>query len=191
MTWVFGGTALPNGAVNVFGLQQNPLITDPAEVAGILHNAWGTFISSVIASDVTLEETRVKFGPNEDGPFASAGTPKAGVLTGTSGPPSVAILVKKNTALGGKSGSGRWYAPGLSEELVSRTGHLDVAHLGNLNDAYGGFLESINSSAGPMFLLHSHGTRPDGTTVPLRAPTEVNSLTVDPVAATQRQRMRR
>lgn len=193
--FLYSGDAVPLGAANTFALEQNPLITDPADIAGILANSWRTFLNDAYSNDIVLDAVRVKFGPSIDGPFAEVTSGERGTLTGTSGPPQVSYLMKKNTTAGGRGGGGRMYIPGLSEELVSENGHIQSGTVTDLDAAWGSWLESISTSAGTMVLLHAFGTRQasDGSTVtvPAKAPTNVTSLTCDGTVATQRQRLRR
>jgi 2C-methyl-D-erythritol 2,4-cyclodiphosphate synthase len=67
----------------------------------------------------------------------------------------------------------------------------------NLQAQYDAFLIALATNDIPMFLLHSWGSyhKLDGDevvvhTVPLRAPTEVTSLSVDATIGTQRRRLR-
>jgi hypothetical protein len=99
----------------------------------------------------------------------------------TSPPNNVTTLVKKITALGGRSGRGRMFLPpfNLNEASVANNGMISGVVLAAMQTG-------INSAiwAANRMLLHDSAApgAPD--------PTPITSLIVDPQVATQRRRLR-
>lgn len=191
----YSGAAVPNGAAMTFG--GSAAAGTPATVGASIIGAWSTHLRSVISSLVVLDGVRVKFGPVDDGPFAFSSSGLAGSLAGSMGPPNLAILIRKNTAIGGRQGSGRFYQPSIAEANVDEAGLVSSGFRTTLQTAYSGFFGGLQSVSLPMYLLHSWGTYTKlvgndvfSHTVDLRAPTEVTSLSVDARIATQRRRLR-
>lgn len=106
-------------------------------------------------------------------------------------PQNCALLVAKNTELGGRKNRGRFFLPGvLNEGAVNNIGVIDPGVVSAFqiqatqmkNDMLlGGTPDGVKC---PMVILHNAGA---GTTPP---PTPVVSLSVSSVIATQRRRLR-
>lgn len=175
----FGGAGLPNGAAITYGVSGFGE-TDPEAVALQMHLDLSTNWSSQWSSQIRLEETRVKFGPNATGPFGSHVEQVAGTGNTAMAPNNTALLIEKRTQLGGRSGRGRLYMPGLVESVVGPAGDIDPASLAIYQTTAEAWLVDIETTQTGMFLFHAASSDP----------TRVTSLTVDPVAATQRRRMR-
>jgi hypothetical protein len=190
----FSGAALPQGAAITFGGQDIGVDSAPHDLALAINTAWATNLDPVNNSEVTYLGCRVKKGPMEDGPFATASVTNAGQVASAMPPPNVCYLVRKHTALGGKIGSGRMYVPGLAEPDVDSAGNVQASKVTTFQNAWSAFLAALATANQPMALLHTFGTyeKKDGTvvTVPAREPTLVSSLVVDPRCATQRRRLR-
>lgn len=176
----FTGSGLPRGAAVTYGIKLNGGSWDPGD-AGLLHGHFADDIMPFLTNDVTLTETLMKAGPNEDGPFTVFSDPTVGGIDATSFPPNTAILVEKRTALGGRKNRGRMYLPGVSEGLYDDAGDMGATSAGTWNTRLATWLASIESEVLQMVILHN-----DSST-----PTVVTSLQVDQVAATQRRRLRR
>jgi len=103
-----------------------------------------------------------------------------GAGTGATLPQNCAFLVKKSTALAGRSGRGRMYLPPafLAEGNVSSNGLIDTTQLGQIQTN----LNLALSSSIPWVLLH---TVESGL-----APTPITGFTLDRQLATQRRRLR-
>lgn len=191
----FTGTSAPSGAAITFGGHATFVDSTPAAIAALIVTAWGTRIDPEIVNTLTLATVRVKKGPMEDGPFAQVTANNAGASSGTAGPPSVAFLIRKNTAFGGKKGAGRMYLPGVKETDVDETGAVVAGKVTLLQTAFNGFLNDLAAANAHMHLLHSYGSYTSSkgvvTVVPSRTPDQVTSLAVDNRVATQRRRLRR
>lgn len=96
-------------------------------------------------------------------------------------PNNVSTLVKKITALGGRSGRGRMFLPpfNLNETSVANNGMITGAVLATMQTGINAAFWAAN-----RVLLHDSATpgSPD--------PTPITSLIVDPQVATQRRRLR-
>lgn len=109
---------------------------------------------------------------------------EVGTMVGHPPPSNCAVLVRKNTALGGRRGRGRMYLPPfmLAEGSVDPNGNLDSAFVtGNTQNCTTAFVTNMN----PVLFHNS-----DGVT-PAPAPTPITSVAVQSKIATQRRRMRR
>lgn len=190
-----GGTALPNLATFTFGFAttgggDTPALAASAilqqlTVTGAPFNVNNTNFSNA----ATLIDVQVKFGPLATGPEASA---SSGAVLGNSGgdasAPSIALLVNKLTATGGRRGRGRMFVPGLAESSVGNGGFLATGKQTSLQTAWDQFFAAMTTGTRPLYLLHRHDPVQGQTPV---APTIMTSLQVASLCATQRQRMRR
>jgi len=181
---IFTGASVPTGAQTTFALDHEASGQSPAGVGSSVVDAYTTagFILN-LANDVDLTGVLVKFGPNATGPSAltSTGLDSAG---GTAGTPNTAVLVSKNTAIGGRQGRGRMFLPGVQEDQVSGAGVIAPAVVAAIqSDVDLFFSELAVSDLFPM-LLHDEAA-------PITTPTLITSHTVQSTAATQRRRMRR
>jgi len=182
----FSGSAAPLGAEVTVGFVQevgSPILVP--DMAAAIADAWNDTIRLVQSSSVVLDEVHVKMGPNATGPDGSAPSGNGGAVGGDALPPSVAVLVRKTTATGGKRGRGRMYWPGVPESYVNASGALTPAVIVSWQTQCDAFLAAMDALFLPLRLFHSPGL----TSVP--AATPITALTVQNVAGTQRQRMRR
>jgi hypothetical protein len=133
---------------------------------------------------VTLQKTRAKFGPNETGAFGERVDPTVGGRVQDPDVPSAAILVTKETALGGRSNRGRIFLPGVAEVDTNAGGLLGEGEQSDWQDAFDDFLAGLTGGAfiTKMVLLHND------TEV---APTDVTALVVNQLLASQRRRLRK
>lgn len=105
-----------------------------------------------------------------------------GALVDAPAPPNTAALVKFGSGLVGRANRGRMYLPGvLTDDDVQSDGSIEVGAIasiqGVVNDLMGAL---VTAGTGPVILHSAVGT-----------PTLVTSADVQPVAATQRRRLRR
>lgn len=115
--------------------------------------------------------------------------------TSTSGPflpQNVAVLIHKNTARAGVRFRGRMYIPSVAEQSVNSVGALDAAWQATyqaIADTWQADLEdAVSTGLDQLVLLHEPSTAPVPSPVP--APTPITTMFVDPIAATQRRRLR-
>ena len=182
----FSGPACPSGAEVTLGFRIGVGgVVLPEDQAEVMVTAWNGTIRTVQSNQVTLDEVYVKAGPNATGPDGSFPSGASGAIGGNCSPPSVAVLVRKSTATGGKRGRGRMYWPGVPEDYINSAGELPSGSLSAWQTQATAFRQYILDSLLPPVLLHSPGI----SVVP--APLDITAFTVLGVAGTQRQRMRR
>lgn len=192
---LFTGSAVPQGAAVTFGGSCGSMT--PTSVASAINSAWNTTLKAQTSNAMQLAGTRVKVGPMIDGPFAFVAQGTLGTHTGTSSSPNVAWLIRKNTGIGGRQGSGRIYMPGAADADINVDGSLDPTRRTALQTAWTAFFDGLVAALVPMCLIHSAGAykvlEDDELVIkvlPARNPTVVTSLTVDNRVATQRRRLR-
>lgn len=108
-------------------------------------------------------------------------TDVVGVTTMNTCPQNCAVLVRKQTGLGGRAGRGRMFLPpfALDEGNVSPNGLLDSDFRNDTQDSMDAWMGGLT----PV-LLH------DSLTPGAPAPTPITNVIVDPRIATQRRRLR-
>lgn len=110
---------------------------------------------------------------------------RLGALGGSAIAQNTAVLVRKNTGLGGRRNRGRMFLPGVTVSFVAANGTITAANVTTLQTAVN-LLHSpalfAASNVDAMALFHE---------TPPTTPTIVNSLDVQNLVATQRRRLRR
>lgn len=164
---------------------------DPAALASGLQARFAADILPLMASVITLNGCEVRWqnaAPPAPPVIAFDPGSAAGGNVGTYLPQNSAFLVHKRTSFAGRVGRGRLYFPGVNEDQVNNNGTLDGAALTSWNTALNTWLSDILVVPGcnGMVLLHDDGGA--GAALP---PYAISTLQMDPVIATQRQRLRR
>lgn len=134
-----------------------------------------------LSSSVFFVGVHVKLGPDATGPSAFEANGNNGTVGGNAAPPNIAGLVHKNTSLGGRQGRGRLFVPGLAEAFLAQDGLITSEYSGLLQTLFTGLGGSMILNSLPPMLLHADAL----------SPTAIDTLTVDPMVATQRRRLRR
>jgi hypothetical protein len=196
----FTGVGAPTGAAVVYCVRvgsSQPVL----ETAEVCHESFGTLVVNLLSSDVTLSETLAKEGPDNTGASALVTSPPyPGTSGSNSGAPQSALLVQKNTVLGGRRGRGRMYLPGLDESVVLEGGVVESSYLTAMQAALDAFYDDLGSSALTLALEHGPETTwvlvggqprrvPVAGAVP--DPTDITSLVLTSRIGTQRRRNRR
>lgn len=179
----FSGASVPFGAQMTWGFQDT-LSDDAAAEATIIANIWNAaLLDNLQTTTIALTSVLVKHGPNSTGDSAEVGVSIPGLEVGVGTSPAVALLIKKNTATGGRQGRGRMYMPGLPEIHVETSGAYDASQLAVAQTRFTDFLGDLDAAGLPMVLLHAGpGSEPE--------PYTVLGLSVDSRVATQRRRNR-
>lgn len=182
---MFTGNGVPTGAQITLGMDRTGYASDPAQAAQDVFENWSdSGVMSNVSDDVVFSGVLVKFGPVATGPSALYSDVHNGGISGECAPPSVAFLVHKNTAFGGRSGSGRFYIPGVPEAGVTVGGALAGTYQADVQADMDGFVAAQTAGDLPLVLLHSDDS-------PAPNPYPITSLGVDAKVATQRRRLRR
>lgn len=153
-----------------------------------------TPLGALLASTETI--TSYTLRANLGAPDPAIFTVPVGV-TGSSGdgarlPQNCAVLLTKNTGLGGRRNRGRLFWPSIAETQVSNIGILTDDIVGGFNSIFNGMvyafdtLPTSESQETYMVILHNTVAAAEQP-----APTRVTSMTCSNVLATQRRRLRR
>lgn len=154
--------------------------------------AWVQHILAGQSTDMTLESVRGTFGTDGvdpilvEFPSGAQGAASAAML-----PQNCALLVRKNTALGGRRNRGRMYIPGIVPEgQVNNVGIITPQVFNGLQVQMNNFLKSISGEGNegdlPLVPVVLHNFK---LGAPLD-PTPITSLSVQNPIATQRRRLR-
>lgn len=189
---------VPNGFVAVVVPLHNVSLSRTAVITYGVEDIAGTVNPQTIADDiqgvmdgdfVNRLDTNVTMGPVQVYVGAVGGTVPGtaagsfpGQLNIASPPPNVAVLVHKNTTLGGRKGRGRMFIPWYVDKgSIDEAGGIDGTQRTNINNSLDNMLTALDAADYPMRLLHNDST----------VPSAVTGLTVDSRVATQRNRLGR
>lgn len=128
--------------------------------------------------------TSVAFGTSSGDVVAQHLQTLNGTVTDNSPPNNLALLVTKNTGLGGRRNRGRMFVPPIyiNEGAIDSVGIISGSTLSSNQTFWGGVITAMGAIDVSMVIFHQGAGAP--------APTGVTSLTVQALAATQRRRMR-
>ena len=178
-----------------FGIDTSDAGAAYPDIALKIINAWAVSWENIIGTFVTFSGVQLTVG--QDGaeelrlyfPFDTF----EGLNTSQKLPQNCAMLIKKQTLLGGRRNRGRMFIPGaVDEDQVSNTGVINSPKVTEWGNAAQLFVDNLADpaylfgaqAAIPMVLLHSTGNTPTGD------PTPVAFATCDNVISTQRRRLR-
>lgn len=136
-------------------------------------------------NDATIGPLRARVGTDGEPIVLETGAIGTGEATGDFLPQNCSFLMQKRSDLGGRRNRGRMYWPIISEGNVNEVGEISSGFLSTLNTFADNFLAEAQNAANnlsAMVILHSSG---DPT------PAVVTSVSVTPLIATQRRRLRR
>lgn len=181
VTAAFSGANIVGEAVWTQGFQN----TDDDDAQGIADNFKSALLATdymdQISSTITLDEVRVKLGPNETGPSAVSLVGNSGTIGGQPVSPQVALLVRKTTPLGGRRGRGRLYIPGMPAAALDDSGNFDAASANGVASDLQDMWSAMALVGQPPVLLHSGAL----------TPTPLTAFVGQTRVATQRRRNRR
>lgn len=165
----------------VFGLQNIP-DDDPVDIANALTDPWIDNLTPVTSEQLSLYKIRVKNGPIDTGPFIEVSVGEPGTIASQALPNQACVLMRKNTALGGKKHRGRSFWPGGCENQTDGAGLLTDAALLAWQGAVEDFYIAVSAAGYQPVLLHTLGTD---------TPTPITTVIVQQLLATQRRRLRK
>lgn len=184
INWKFVGGAAPTGAEVTMGFFNVESEEDPLVLATAAEQVWRDQWLDIQTASLTLASVLCKLGPNEFGPSAEFASGVAGGEDENVIDPNAALLVKKRTGFGGRTGRGRMYIPAFPEDAFGLGGEVNVTPLGVYQTRAADFLTDMAAAGMSCVVLHG----PDS---PITIPTTITSLEVDSKLATQRRRLRR
>lgn len=120
---------------------------------------------------------------SSSGPFIGAFSASVtGSLSGGAMPANCCFLVTKGTAVGGRRGKGRMYWPAIfaNEAGVDQAGVVSGGTMSTVQPRLTTLLVNLGVTAGDPVLFHANGS----------TPTEITTLQLGTIIATQRRRIR-
>lgn len=182
VNFLFTGPGVPTGAEVTMGFSVPLEDPTPDEMANAVLLGWS--FAPVQNSSVSLTGVRVKYGPALTGPSTEIVANVPGTRNLASLPPNCAALIRKATGLGGRSGRGRFFLPGIEETQTSEGGVLSPIYRADIQAAADDTHEAWVTAGYIPTLLHSAGA-------PIAQPLPIVAFNVGNRVATQRRRLRR
>jgi hypothetical protein len=186
MTTAFGFTPTAGGTLVDF-LAVGPLVAD-AYVQEIHGPGIPGGDPASLQVGWTLQDVVIEANPSDSVPIRiEVPINLVGTNAGQGPPNNVTLLVRKQSALAGRTNRGRSYLPpyGLQESEVDRAGFLTGAFLTTFQATLDAFLLEVQTDGADLTINHAQPL-----VGPIPAPTVVTSLIIDQRVATQRRRLR-
>jgi len=171
-----------------FGFQDDNTLA-PNTVAGVIRTDWvAKFVPAALANTWAVSKVLVSINRGAGIVDGLDGTSVAGTAAFNAASLAVAMLLRKQTALGGRANRGRCYLPAgyLGELSVDQAGVIDPALVTATSGRWQDFIDQLATDNLPMMLIHSG---PVGG--PFPDPTGVDSGFCESMVATQRRRQRK
>lgn len=183
--YVFTNAAIQDPMGFTLGCQPLPGM-DAEAVADAARVQWTTvfgYSPTVIISGWRFEGCMVTLTKAGQPTVGDSLVPVVGSLASPGAVAHTAVLVRKQTAAGGRKNRGRMYWPpfSLKEISVGVAGELESVFLAGLQDSMAVWHTGMVGDDIPPWLLH---------TSPADTPTPITSFAVQGIAATQRRRIR-
>jgi hypothetical protein len=191
-TLVFYATGVAEFVNCTMGFKNNDTVERTADYMASVFRIEATKVGAMceatkMSSQWTLAGADVSYNRGQDLEMGTSRASTVGTLAISPLPVNCAFLVRKNTVLGGRRHRGRWYLPPawVDENLVGAGGAFTITSVyTDLQTRLTKYLADLDTALFPMYVLHGG----PGDFVP--PPTKVTSLSLQPVLATQRRRMR-
>jgi hypothetical protein len=160
-------------ATIVYGIQAAAYDTSLAE---LLFDAWETTILPNQHNGGLLLRAEIETG---DGfTYTSTQTAVTGGASGDNEQPQVAVLIQKRTAQGGRANRGRMYVPMIDGGTFGAEGAMPSGDLLTWQSDIDDWYDSHGAADVGIFVFHANND----------TPTEVTSMVVSGLVATQRRR---
>jgi hypothetical protein len=183
-------TGDPEVMVTTIGVDTSSAGGDFEQVATDFRDGWAAGLGTVnIGIGWTWLDVVLRFG--QDGGGGTVVVERAANIVGTDVqghlPQNNTMLVRKQTALGGRRGRGRMFLPAahLRDDQTNDAGVIDSTFRAGVDAALAATVAAWVADGIPPVLLH------EDTPLPVPAPTPITSLVCDRMIATQRRRLRR
>lgn len=188
-TYIFKNEASPRLATFSLGFVRVDLSTPSASAAAIELRAHAVadgmpFDNAEMINDWFFEGVSVAQGTSTGDIVGQSLLSVQGTLVDASVPSNCALIVKKNTALGGRRFRGRMFVPPiiLNEGAVDAAGNILTSPLASIQGNFDLWLAAMIADDWAPVLFHQGAGAP--------APTAITSFTCDSLIGTQRRRMR-
>lgn len=177
-----GAMAITYGVAVVEGATASDVAEDcAAAVAPILEYMSTQY--SMVSTEAILQDEAPPAAPA----IGVAAVTIAGGDPGSVIPQNSAYLLHKRTGRAGRTGRGRLYLPGITQDRVNDVGALTTSTVSGLTTAGADFLSNLFDTASVLGMVLFHDSTGSAAAV---APTPVTSLVCDPTISTQRRRLR-
>lgn len=191
-TLVYYATGVAEFVNCTFGFKNNDTVERTADYLASVFRFESTKTGGfnnpdVMSSSWTFAGADVRYNRGGEIEMGTSRSASPGTVAISPVPVNCAFLVKKGTSQGGRRHRGRWFLPPawVDENLVGPGGAFTITSTyTTLQTRLSKYLADLALVFEPMYLLH--GEYGDFTP----PPTIVTSLTLQPVLATQRRRMR-
>lgn len=180
----------PRPAVTTIGLKILGTEVGGLNIADIYWGAYHDAFRELFDTQVSIRDARVVVGQDGGEPmvYSSTSTIK-GTGSRESAPPAIALMVSKNTNLGGRANRGRMFLPwALGDTSVAENGAILPAVVTTAQSCANQFLENLSSPAGEFSLIEAPVILHND---PARLPTVITGFSVNPTVRTQRNRQTR
>jgi len=180
---IFGGSALPTGAVCTLGL----VTTKPGFEDSDLELIKTQMVAVHQASsceEVALRTIDLKVGPEETGPTRSIVVNSNGGQGSGAVPPHTCVLVQKKLANKSARFAGRLFWPGAKEAYVGSSGLLQDTYITGMQEKWNALKVALDAAELFPSVFHPAATVPEEAT-------QIAQFQVATTVATQRRRLRR
>ena len=162
-------------------------VPDPEDQARLWVDNFCSEIMPVISAAVTATAASfvdLRSLSGASGPVSGSTPPETGGGSGNALAPNTAILVKLQTAGGRSTRSGRMYLPGVDEDQVTANGEMTSGYVSTVQSAVSDFWTAL--TADDLIPVVNSKVPGGGYT-----PNTITAMTVAPLLATQRRRLRK
>lgn len=178
VTLNYGGPTPTGKAAVVLGFTIGTAI-DEQETVNRVQEEWITQIKGSTCTDWALESV---VGLSETMSWEGESPVTAGTRGGDPMPPSVSVLMRKNTSARGRANQGRSYWPGmLLDGDVDGSGNIGSSRRSSIFGDTNAFFLALEADGINQVILHNNGAI---------APTSVETISIEGKVATQRRRLR-
>jgi hypothetical protein len=183
LTMVFGGSALPTGAVCTLGLVTTKPGFEDSDLE-LIKTQLVAVHQATSCEEVALRTLELKVGPEETGPTKAIVVNSNGGQGSGAAPPHTAVLVQKKIADKSARFSGRLFWPGAKEAYVGSSGVLDNQYLTGMQNKWDVLKQNLDAADLFPSVFHPAATVPEEAT-------QISQFVVATTVATQRRRLRR
>jgi hypothetical protein len=180
---VFGGSALPTGAVCTLGFVTTKPGFEDSDLE-LMKTQLTAVHQASSCEEVALRTLELKVGPEETGPTRSISVNSVGGQGSGASPPHTCVLVQKKIA--GKSAryAGRLFWPGVKEAYVGSSGLLQDTYMDGMQAKWDTLKSTLDAAELFVSVFHPAATVPEEAT-------QISNFQISPTVATQRRRLRR